>query len=45
MIETAVLAIFITAMLTLAAGLWNLKGLAATRYMPQPGRSGDDERN
>jgi hypothetical protein len=39
MIETAVLAIFILEMVTLAAALWSLKTLAASRRAPEPGGS------
>lgn len=38
MIETVVLAIFVLAMLTLAAGMWNLRAIAAAGYAPRPQR-------
>jgi hypothetical protein len=44
MIETAVLTIFILAMLTLAAGLWGLKTIAAAGFMPET-RGGEGKRN
>ena len=44
MIETAVLTIFILAMVTLAAGVWGLKTIAAAGFMPEA-RGSEGKRN
>ncbi|MEX2303755.1 MAG: hypothetical protein WD733_22620 [Bryobacterales bacterium] len=44
MIETAVLTLFILAMVTLAAGLWGLKTIAAAGFMPET-RGSEGKRN